>query len=117
MIKCNSCNKIIKNKEDINFLAFLGFVPRPFCNNCYSSKERGFERHFLYTPKAPINSKIYFLGLMLLTIIMMPLWIVIALFSDTPMWGRLLMIIMIIMILGTSWTLRVIVNKRISEIK
>lgn len=63
MLKCESCGKIIKNKEDVNALAFLGVQPKYFCNNCYSSKERGLTRHFFYMPYQPINSKLYSLRL------------------------------------------------------
>lgn len=79
-ITCENCKKTIKKKEDANFLAFLGFVPKAFCNNCYSSKERGILRHFLYFPQQPINGKMYKYGLIILSIIY-PLIIILFLFS------------------------------------
>ena len=80
-LTCHNCGKEITKKEDANFLAFFGFSIRAFCNNCYSSKERGFARHFFYIPKQPINSKMYSVGLWLLTLIIAPVWILIVLFS------------------------------------
>lgn len=70
MPTCYNCNKEIVKKDNANVLAFLGFVPRTFCNNCYSSKERGFVRHLLYIPKQPINSTIYKVGLWVSTVIL-----------------------------------------------
>jgi len=66
-VRCENCRKQITKKEDVNVLAFLGVIPKYFCNDCYSSKERGFWRHFTHFPKQPINSKIYKVGLWILT--------------------------------------------------
>jgi hypothetical protein len=63
MIHCENCGKTITSKEDVNILLFLFVFPKAFCNNCYSSKERGFSRHILYIPQHPINSKAYVFGL------------------------------------------------------
>ena len=68
MLKCNVCNKNIVEKKDANFIAFLGIIPKPFCNNCYSSSERGIGRHFLYIPSYPINSGMYIVSLVILLV-------------------------------------------------
>ena len=78
MINCQSCGKTITEKNDINFLALLLFFPVPFCNNCYSSKERGFLRHYIYFPRQPINSSFYVTGLWVGVFAIIPMMFVIG---------------------------------------
>ena len=92
-MRCEVCGKTITLKEDVNILAFLGFVPKNFCNNCYSSKERGLSRHFLYFPRQPINSKIYIVGLCFFTVflVIFSLFASLTLFSDMPFVEKVIM--------------------------
>lgn len=117
---CYNCGKEIKQRENANILAFLGFVPRVFCNNCYSSKERGFLRHFLYVPKQPINSKIYFVGLWFLSLFIAPIWILIALFAEdsSPVWqiARIIMFVFIIFLVCWSWVLYYMAKQKLAKI-
>ena len=122
MIHCKNCGKEIKYKEDANVLAFLGFVPKYFCNNCYSSKERGFARHFIYFPRQPINSKIYVVGLWVITIILILLAIMGTLSIEVSN-DKLSNLIFIIVLVGWTfiliwhWILYFMTKRKLSELK
>jgi hypothetical protein len=58
MLSCKSCKKMITKKDDINFLAFLGFRPDVFCNKCYSNM-RSLSRRRFYFQKQSLNSRSY----------------------------------------------------------
>lgn len=66
-MKCNRCEKAITEKQDTNILAKYGVKLQPFCNECYSTKERGLVRHFLYFPHSPLNSSMYKVNLGMLS--------------------------------------------------
>ncbi len=122
MINCENCGKEIKKKEDANVLAFLGVVPKTFCNNCYSSKERGFLRHFLYFPRQPINSKIYIVGLWILTIVLILFAFMATLFIKTSddKFGNFVFTIVLFgwtIILVWQWILYSITKKKLSELR
>ncbi len=117
ILHCESCRKQITKKEDANILAFLGFVPKAFCNNCYSAKERGFMRHFVYIPRAPLNSKIYFAGLMVLSFIIAPTWILVTLFTETTFFVRSFIIIFMIFFIALGWTLYFVAKNKLSFLK
>ncbi len=110
MPTCYNCNKDIVKKDNANVLAFLGFVPRTFCNNCYSSKERGFVRHMFYFPKQPINSTVYKISLGIETFVVL---LALAFFgfllitdSSKLSFGVLLVIVIVVILIGLwQWIL------------
>ncbi|MBI2044963.1 hypothetical protein HYT23_02810 [Candidatus Pacearchaeota archaeon] len=120
MPTCYNCNREIIKKDDANVLAFLGFVPRTFCNNCYSSKERGFARHMFYFPQQPINSKMYLFGLWVFTLIFVPL-ILFMVFSTilnkSSLAGLLIVVFILLLFLAWQWILYFKAKKILSILK
>ena len=119
MMRCETCGRKITKKEDANVLAFLGFVPKTFCNNCYSSKERGFSRHFLYFPRQPINSKIYIIGLCFFTVflVIFSLFALLTLFSNMSFEEKLIILVITlfwIFIVIWQWTLYFITKRKLA---
>ena len=118
MKTCYNCGKNIISKNDANVLAFLGFILRIFCNNCYSSKERGFFRHILYSPKAPINSKIYFWGGIFITALFILMTIPLF-YSNTitsPVIKGIILFVWILIIVYI-WVLRAVAMSKIKDLK
>lgn len=122
-MRCKNCGKLISEKKDANILAFLGFVPKSFCNNCYSSKERGLWRHLFYFPKQPINSRIYKFKLWLLTLFALGFFIIMILsinLSGGLKQAILLLIIPLLLLLGVViwlWILHFIAKRKLSKLK
>ena len=117
MTKCGYCGKQITKKNDVNALAFLGIVPKYFCNNCYSSKERGFARHFLYAPRQPINGSLYIIGLIIatiLTVILVPLIILSG--SQNTLFFKIIFFSLWIVLLIWQWIMYLIVKNKISHL-
>ena len=120
---CKNCGKLISEKKDANILAFLGFVPKSFCNNCYSSKERGLWRHLLYFPKQPINSRIYKFKLWFLTFFALVFFVIMAI--SISLLGEfkqvlLLLIIPLFFLLAIViwfWALHFIAKRKLSKLK
>ena len=118
MLKCEKCGKNISEKEDANVLALLGLVPTTFCNNCYSSKERGIERHFFYFPQFPINSKMFPLTLIVFTIFVS--FISISMLSYQGSAPVIILIPFLLILVFTvlwEWVLYLFVRKRLSSLK
>ena len=120
---CEKCGKQIIKKEDANILAFFGILPKSFCNNCYSSKERGFWRHIFYFPKQPINSEIYKFGLWVLTFCAIGFFAIMAIsiiLSDglTQAFPFLIVAFLFLFIIVIyPWILHFIAKKKLSELK
>ena len=78
-MQCHECNKNLK-KDDINILGYFGFALHPFCNTCYSQKERNsIQRYFIYWPKFPLNGKFFKNWLQIITLIV-AIWALFMLF-------------------------------------
>jgi hypothetical protein len=116
MIYCEKCKKTITEKEDANILLFLFVDPRAFCNNCYSSKERGLSRHFLYFPKHPINSKAYLYGLRFSIVYLI---IILYLMGIDEVVARTHSIPFIFILIGTiwAWIIHYAIKKSLSELE
>jgi len=119
---CDNCGKQITKKKDANILAFLGVIPKSFCNNCYSSKERGFWRHVFYFPQQPINSEIYRFGMWVLTFCAIGFFAVMAIsisLSDSLMKAlpflSVVFLFLFVMVIY-PWIMHSIAKKRISKL-
>lgn len=117
MKTCWSCGKNISSKDDANILAFLGFLPRIFCNNCYSKKEKTILRNFLYSPRYPINGRGYmFFGIVItiiFTLMSFPLF-----YSNTitsPIVKGFIFFIWLLILLWV-WLLRAIAMSKIKDL-
>ena len=128
-MNCDSCGKQITRKDDVNVLAFLGFVPKTFCNNCYSSRERGILRNFLYYPnKYPLNSKMFIIFLIIGSIILLGAVLLLAFGStqtaningeSTPLSGgmKIFFSFIILIALLWNWVLYVIARSKMSRLQ
>lgn len=126
---CSSCNKEIRSKEDANVLALFGLIPKTFCNDCYSSRERGIMRNYIYYPsRFPLNSTMFFVLLIIGTIILLAA-IALLLFGsagtpaivngqETTLSGGFKVIIsaIILVILIWNWILFSIAKSKLSEL-
>jgi hypothetical protein len=112
MMICENCEKQITERDDANILAFFGVFPKTFCNKCYSSKERGFTRHLLYFPKHPINSIIYIISLIFITILIIVYSFFV--FRDGLTFHPFLVIFYLVII--WQWLLYIYTNMKLSEL-
>ncbi|MBN2517690.1 MAG: hypothetical protein JXB14_02500 [Candidatus Altiarchaeota archaeon] len=129
-VNCHNCNKAIKDTNDMNVVAFFGISPRVFCNDCYSSRERGILRHTLYFPqKFPINSALFKIGLFVSTVVI--LFLAYAILGDSGVWTqngkaaageisnevKLLISGFLLLSLGWAWVLHLYTSGKISQVK
>ena len=115
-IICRQCSKHITTKSDANFLFSIGFKICAFCNNCYSSKERSFWRHYGYFPRQPINSK-YYLSRIVVIAISFSIILLLILSSFTignSLLGFVLFLMLGIVSIGLPLLLYVKVQKKLS---
>jgi hypothetical protein len=57
-VKCYNCGKVIELETDANILLHW-FHLKTYCNNCYSSLEKGLGRYFMGYSEYPINGVMY----------------------------------------------------------
>jgi len=117
MVTCRQCNKKIIDREDINIVAFLFVKPTSFCNDCYSKRERGILRHFLYYPKEfPINSRLFIIVKVILTITFM-LVIINMINSALPVRRKIIVISVSGIVIAWQWFLYLYSHKIISTMR